>query len=90
MAMNGTDRGDAVYSAMASANPNFSKLSSSEQSTLKSYFETLFSADTTYIKSNAQANPGTLAVTPSDLVAPSGGGPCSGSGAVTTGTGTVS
>lgn len=60
MAMNGTARGDNAYNAVAAANPNFSKLSSAEQSTLKSYFETLFGADTTYIKGNADVIPAAL------------------------------
>lgn len=90
MAMVGNDRGDAVYAAVAAANPNFSKLSSAEMNQLKSYFELIYSADTTYITSNAEADPGTLAFDPSEVVAPSGGGPCSGAGNVTIGKGTIS
>lgn len=41
------------------------------------------------ITANAVVNPGTLAITPSNIVAPNGGGACSGTGTVTTGTGTI-
>lgn len=85
MALNGNARGDAAYAAVAGANPNFSKLSASEQNTLKSYFETLFTADTTYITTNA--------VVPSLVVVASvsgvtSGGAVSGPGAGTA-TGTI-
>lgn len=88
--MNGAARGDAVYTVVAASNPNFSKLSSGEQATLKSYFETVYGADTTYIQANAEADPGsTLLVEASTVVAPTGGGPCSGTGTIT-GKGTIS
>lgn len=57
MAMNGNNRGDAAYNAIAGSNPDFAKLSPSEQNTLKSYFELLFSADTTYIIGNMDVLP---------------------------------
>lgn len=92
MAMNGNDRGDAAYNSVAGSNPDFAKLSPAEQNTLKSYFRTIYSADTGYITSNAEADPGTLAFDPSEVVAPpgTGGGPCSGAGDITLGKGTIS
>lgn len=44
----------------------------------------------TEIASNAIVNPVTLSITPNNIVAPSGGGACSGNGLVTTGNGSVS
>jgi hypothetical protein len=43
-----------------------------------------------YVRDNAVVEPNTLAILPADIIAPSGGGPCSGDGLVHLGTGTLS
>lgn len=43
-----------------------------------------------HVIANAVVSPGSMAITPANIVAPLGGGPCTGTGTVTTGTGTVS
>lgn len=55
--MVGTDRGDDVYNAVAAANPDMNKLSNAEKNQMKTYFETIFGADTVYIKANADVVP---------------------------------
>lgn len=86
MPLSGTARGDAVFSAVSASNPNFSKLSAGEQATLKSYFETLFSADTTYVVANALVT-STVVVASVTGVTPGGGASGPGTGSST---GTVS
>ena len=89
MAMVGNDRSDAIFTAVSSANPDFSKLSLAEKDAMKASFRTVFGTDTTYIAAHAEADPGTLATTASTLTAPPGGGPCTGTGTIT-GKGTIS
>ena len=80
MPLNGTARGDANFNAMSAANPNFSKLSPSEQATMKSGFETLYTSDTTYLTTNA--------VIPSTVVVASVSGVTTGPGVSGPGEGT--
>lgn len=89
MAMVGTARGDACYNAIAASNPDFAKLSAGEKATLKTYFETLFGADTTYIQGNAEADPGaTLVADLATFISASPGSPVTGAGLLT-GKGTI-
>jgi hypothetical protein len=67
---------------MAAANPNMGKLSAGEQAAMKSAFETLFTADTTYITSN-----NTVATTDVGTVT---SGPGAGGAVIATGTGAFS
>ncbi len=61
MAMTSAGRRDAIYAAIASANPNFSKLSQSEKDTLKASIGAVWGdGDLPYITANAQVNPGSL------------------------------
>lgn len=90
MAMTNSGRANAIYNEISST-PNFSKLSSAEQSTLKSYITSIWGAgDLAYIQANAEADPGMLATTTSTVLAPPGtaGGPCTGLGSIT-GKGTI-
>ncbi len=88
MAMSQSGRANAIYNAIA-ATGNFSKLSSTEKSNLLTTIQSIWGAgDLVYIQSNAEADPGTLLTTASTIVAPSGGGPCSGTGTIT-GKGTI-
>lgn len=88
MAMNGNDRAQAIYNAVAANNPNFSKLSPAEKNQLLTNLQVIYGADTTYIQTNAEADPGTLATTATTIIAPPSGGPCSGPGTIT-GKGTI-
>jgi len=68
--MVGNDRGDAVFNDVVAANPNMSKLSPSELSLMKQYFELIYSSDTVYIVGNMDVLPNALSG--ADLNAPSG------------------
>lgn len=84
MAMNSTGMGDAVYNYLSANDPNFNKLSGAEQSSLKSKLEGIYGSATNYIQGNAEADPGaTLLASAPTIVAPAGGGPCSGTGTIT-------
>ena len=88
MAISNTGRATAIYNAIA-ALPNFGKLSASEQSALQTQIQAVWGAgDLAYIQANAEADPGTLLTTTSTVIAPSGGGPCTGVGTIT-GKGTI-
>ena len=59
--MTSSARGTAVYNAIAGLSPNFAKLSAAEQSALQTQIQTIFGADLTYVTTNAQVNPASLA-----------------------------
>jgi hypothetical protein len=87
MALSGPALGDAIVSAIQGVSePN---PADGGTTFLKAYWEAIGTAIVNYIKSNAVVNPGSLAIIPADITAPPAGGPCSGSGTVATGTGTV-
>lgn len=90
MAMTASGRANAIYNAIQTANANFSKLSVSEKAELLTAIEIVWGSDgngngdLVYIQENAEADPGiTLTTETSTVVAPSGGGSCSGTGTIT-------
>lgn len=90
MAMSGSARSTDIYNAVTGMNPNMSKLSSAEVTTLKAYYLAIWGTDTTYIQSNAQANPGsTLVAMLSTFLSAAPGSPVTGTGLLT-GQGTIS
>lgn len=72
MSMVGVDRGLAVYNAVIASNPKCAQMTQAEKDALKYNLQITYSADTTYITSNAQINPGTLASQPGQPVSTSG------------------
>lgn len=60
MALNGDARAQAVYTAIATADPNFGQLNSAEQNTLLSHLKSIYGADTTYLTANAVILPGSM------------------------------
>lgn len=62
MSLNGNNRAQAVYNAIQSSNPNFSQLSAAEKAALLSALQTVYTADTTYLTTNATIQPGSFGV----------------------------
>jgi hypothetical protein len=94
MSMNQTAAQSVIYAAINTYFPPIpSGISGPESAAIIANREALANAIAAlipYIVSNAIVNPGSMAVTPSDLISSSGGGPLSGDGVVHNGTGTLS
>lgn len=79
--MQGNNRADAIY-AVVSARPGFADLTPQEKLSVQTQLRTLYSADTTYIQTNAEVQPGSL-ISPAGQPVATAGGPTNQTGATT-------
>lgn len=90
MAVNGNALGDAIWAAVKAQHGAFTPaLGSPEDTAGRDYWRAIANAFYTYDLANRQVNPGTLAITPANLIG-NLGAPIGGVGTVTTGLGTTS
>ena len=85
MALNANRLGDAMAAAVQALYT--APVSPADVTKLQQYMRAIATSIVSEIQTNAVVNPGTLAVTPSNMS--NGAGALGGNGAVTTGTGTV-
>lgn len=88
MALNKTTLKNLMV-AKIEAEPHYSLPAGTTDIWLQEFCDALADAIVTHITAAAVVNPGTLAITPSNITDHNGGA-CSGNGSVTTGLGTVS
>jgi hypothetical protein len=91
--MTGDARAAAVYASIQNS-PGFDKTTAAERKSITASLQAIFNADTSYIKQNAQVNPGSFQ-DPGGASVATAGGPTAQSGVVTaatpiTGLGTLS
>ncbi len=91
MAVVANNLGDALWAAMKAQNGAYTPaLGSPEDTKGRDFWRAFATAFYAYDLANRQVNPGTLAITPSNILDGTTVSPCSGNGAVTTGLGTTS